>query len=196
LDTMWTTIATFKENLSQIASDVQDTADELEIGRGSERRPLEGPAERKPLLGNGIDPNVKAELEWYKGEIQRLQNSEAEIQAMSINYASLLKEREEELSRLHDENGKLKKTMAGATAGYMLANGGDRKSMEVSDTSKVGDSSLNGLEVLQICMRSIHCRDIWMCLLPDNKGIQMLLVPKTAKVINVFMASIQILVQL
>lgn len=146
---MWTTIATFKENLSQIASDVQDTADELEIGGGSERRPLEGPAERKPLLGNGIDPNVKAELEWYKGEIQRLQNSEAEIQAMSINYASLLKEREEELSRLHDENGKLKKTMAGATAGYMLANGGDRKSMEVSDTSKVGDSSLNGLEVLQ-----------------------------------------------
>lgn len=34
------------------------------------------------------------QLEWYKGEIQRLQNSEAEIQAMSINYASLLKERE------------------------------------------------------------------------------------------------------
>lgn len=147
---MWTTIATFKENLSQIASDVQDTADELDIGGGSERRPPEEPNERKPPLANGIDPNVKAELEWYKGEIQRLQNAEVEIQAMSINYASLLKEREEELSRLHDENGKLKKAMAaGATTGYMLANGGDRKSMEVSDTSKVGDISLNGPEVLQ-----------------------------------------------
>lgn len=146
---MWTTIATFKENLSQIASDVQDTADELDIGGGSERRPPEGPNERKSPLANGIDPNVKAELEWYKGEIQRLQNAEAEIQAMSINYASLLKEREEELSRLHDENGKLKKAMAGATTGYMLANGGDRKSMEVLDTSKVGDISLNGPEVLQ-----------------------------------------------
>lgn len=150
MDTMWTTIATFKENLSQIASDVQDTADELDIGGGSERRPPEEPNERKPPLANGIDPNVKAELEWYKGEIQRLQNAEVEIQAMSINYASLLKEREEELSRLHDENGKLKKAMAaGATTGYMLANGGDRKSMEVSDTSKVGDISLNGPEVLQ-----------------------------------------------
>lgn len=146
---MWTTIATFKENLSQIASDVQDTADELEIGGGSERRPPEGPAERKPLLANGIDSNVKAELEWYKGEIQRLQNAEAEIQAMSINYASILKEREEELSTLHDENGKLKKAMEGSTTGYMLANGDDRKPLEVSDISKVGDNSLNGPEVLQ-----------------------------------------------
>jgi hypothetical protein len=56
---------------------------------------------------------------------------------MFINYASVLKEREEEFSRLHDENGKLKKTMVGATIRYMLANVGDIKSMEVSDTSKV-----------------------------------------------------------
>eukprot|EP01018_Ginkgo_biloba_P000582 Gb_09656 [translate_table: standard] len=150
---MWSTIATFKENLSQIASDVLDTAEELEVGRGSgDRRALDGSSEsrpQKPLLANGIDPNVKAELEWYKGEIRRLQTAEAEIQAMSVNYASILKEREEELSRLHEENEALKKTMAVATTeGDILPNGSAKRSVELSETSKARDNSSNGQEVL------------------------------------------------
>ncbi|KAH9309601.1 hypothetical protein KI387_037512, partial [Taxus chinensis] len=144
-------IASFKENLSRIASEVQDTAEELEFsGEGGERRRPDGSRQQQNLhISNGMDHIVKAELEWYKGEIRRLQNSESEIQAMSVNYASILKEREEELSRLHQENEKLKKTMVGVSTGHMIPNGEDRECMEIADASKVGDSSLNGMEVLQ-----------------------------------------------
>lgn len=34
------------------------------------------------------------QIEQYKTEIKRLQNSEAEIKALSVNYAALLKEKE------------------------------------------------------------------------------------------------------
>ncbi|XP_057853262.1 golgin candidate 4 isoform X2 [Cryptomeria japonica] len=147
---MRSTIANFKENLSRIALEVKDTAEELELLGGEERKHPDGPRQEHNLhLSNGMDHNVKAELDWYKGEIQRLQNSEAEIQAMSVNYASILKEREEELSRLHQENEKLKKTMVGVSAGHMLPNGDDRRHMEITDASKVGDSSSNGMDVPQ-----------------------------------------------
>lgn len=34
------------------------------------------------------------QVEWYKSEVKRLQAAESDIQAMSMNYVALLKERE------------------------------------------------------------------------------------------------------
>ncbi|KAL5989174.1 hypothetical protein ACLOJK_010064 [Asimina triloba] len=118
---MWSTIATFKENLSQIALDVQDAAEELEIYRSSSTedasvadrrisyRFAQSKSPQATSLSNGIDSAFRAEIEQYKAEIKRLQESEAEIKALSVNYAALLKEKEQELSRLNEENGSLRK---------------------------------------------------------------------------------------
>ncbi|XP_010261412.1 PREDICTED: golgin candidate 4 [Nelumbo nucifera] len=120
---MWSTIANYKENLNQIVLDVKDAAQELEIYRPStgedssvsDRRTSHRFAQSKsPLrspIANGIDSGFKGEIEQYKAEIKKLQASEAEIKALSINYAALLKEKEEQLSRLQDENGSLKQTL-------------------------------------------------------------------------------------
>ncbi|KAF8369383.1 hypothetical protein HHK36_032608 [Tetracentron sinense] len=120
---MWNTIANFKENLNQIALDVQDAAEELEIYRSSagedssvsDRRISHRFAQSKSMLhsptANGIDSEYKTEIEQYKAEIKRLQASEDEIKALSVNYAALLKEKEEQLSRLHEENGSLRQNL-------------------------------------------------------------------------------------
>ena len=48
--------------------------------------------------------NAVLQIAQYKSEIKRLQDSEAKIKALSVNYAALLKEREDRISRLNDEN--------------------------------------------------------------------------------------------
>lgn len=125
---MWNTIATFKENLSQIALDVQDAAEELETygsisgddvsstDRRVSHRFAQSKSPQQPLTPNGIDSGFKAEMERYKSEIQRLQASEAEIKALSVNYAAILKEKEESLSRLNEENGSMRKMLEGMNA--------------------------------------------------------------------------------
>ncbi|KAF6146775.1 hypothetical protein GIB67_007489 [Kingdonia uniflora] len=129
---MWNTIANFKENLNQIALEVQDANDELEIYRSSstgggddassllDRRVSHRFAQSKsPLRSvneNGVDSGLKSEVEQYKTEIQRLHTSEAEIKALSVNYAALLREKEEQLSKLHAENGSLKRNLDASNA--------------------------------------------------------------------------------
>ncbi|OAE30991.1 hypothetical protein AXG93_2018s1580 [Marchantia polymorpha subsp. ruderalis] len=113
---MWNTIANFKDNLTQIAADVLDSADELELD-GSPHGEDDGsfdshrPAPQRATNHSYKDPNLKAELEWYRGEVTRLQTAESEIQQLSMNYVALLKDREEELSRLQEENGLLKQKL-------------------------------------------------------------------------------------
>ncbi|URE37522.1 hypothetical protein MUK42_06417 [Musa troglodytarum] len=46
----------------------------------------------------------------YKADILKLQASEAEIRALSVNYAAILMEKEEQLSKLREENGSLRKS--------------------------------------------------------------------------------------
>jgi len=49
-------------------------------------------------------------------EIQKFQASEAEIKALSFNYAAMLKEKEEQLGRLREENGSLKRNLESCKA--------------------------------------------------------------------------------
>lgn len=136
---MWSTIANLKENLNKIAQDVHDDEDDddLEIYGGvnggvtspvSDRRNSHGFAHsmavsRSPLA-NGIDSANNPEIEQYKAEVKRLQESEAEIKALSINYAALLKEKEDQISRLNKENGSLKNNLEATTAALNVSRNG------------------------------------------------------------------------
>ncbi|KAF9687869.1 hypothetical protein SADUNF_Sadunf02G0138000 [Salix dunnii] len=50
-------------------------------------------------------------IEQYKARIKRLQESEVEIKSLSINYAAIRKEEEDQISRLNQENGSLKQNL-------------------------------------------------------------------------------------
>ncbi|KAL0428800.1 UNVERIFIED_CONTAM: Golgin candidate 3 [Sesamum radiatum] len=125
---MWSSVANLKESLSKIALDVHDDDDEelslfassptdqFDNGNSvSERRSSRNFTRSitRPLspIGNGFDSSLNHEIEQYKTQIKRLQESEAEIKALSVNYAALLKEKEDQISRLTEENGSLKQNL-------------------------------------------------------------------------------------
>ncbi|KAF5464372.1 hypothetical protein F2P56_014451 [Juglans regia] len=127
---MWNSIANLKESLNKIALDVHDDDDgELQIyvsrnrvddspvsdRRSSHSFAHSNSVSRSPVA-NGIDSPSNFEIERYKSEIKRLQESEAEIKALSVNYAALLKEKEDQISRLNKENGSLKQNLDATNA--------------------------------------------------------------------------------
>lgn len=125
---MWTSYANFKEKVSKIALEVHDDGDEEEEEElgiyGSRNGGLHDSYSNSHTfahsqfqsLSNGIDSAFNPEIEGYKAEIKRLQESEAEIKALSVNYAALLKEREDQISRLSKENGSLKQNLDATNA--------------------------------------------------------------------------------
>lgn len=120
---MYSSIANLKENLNKIALDVHDVddeEDELSIhgydSPYSDRRRSHSLAHSKspsisPITSNGNDSPYVSEIERYKSEIKKLRDSEAEIKALSVNYAALLKEKEDQIARLNQENGSLKQNL-------------------------------------------------------------------------------------
>ncbi|XP_021641894.2 golgin candidate 3 isoform X2 [Hevea brasiliensis] len=123
---MWSSIETLKQNLNKIALDVHDVDDDEEelaiygSSNGndlsvSHRRNSHSLAHSKSVLqsplSNGLDSPHNSEIEQYKAEIRRLRDSEAEIKALSINYAALLKEKEDQISRLNQDLDVTKETL-------------------------------------------------------------------------------------
>ncbi|KAG8651007.1 golgin candidate 4 isoform X2 [Manihot esculenta] len=123
---MWSSIETLKQNLNKIALDVHDGDDNDEeftiYGSSndngssvSRRRNSHSFAHSKSVsqspIANGLDSPHNSEIEQYKAEIKRLRESEAEIKALSINYAALLKEKEDQIGKLNQENGSLKQNL-------------------------------------------------------------------------------------
>lgn len=139
---MWSTIANLKENLNKIALDVHDDDDEeLQI-------PAPVVAAEDPSVSdrrfshnyahsNGIDSAYNSEIEQYKAEIKRLQESEAEIKALSINYAALLKDKEDQISKLSKENGSLKHNLDSTNAVLSASR---------SENSRTSTNSLHALK--------------------------------------------------
>ncbi|XP_077251382.1 golgin candidate 4-like isoform X2 [Tasmannia lanceolata] len=140
-------IATFKESLSQIVQDAEIYGSLAVAGEDtylSHRRISHQFAHSKsPFPPNGTDSPYNPHIEQYKAEIQRLQASEAEIKALSVNYAAILKEKEEELSRLHEENGSLRRNLeATSAAGFASRNGSTKRSKNnLSVLKGIGDLS-------------------------------------------------------
>ncbi|WVZ08844.1 hypothetical protein V8G54_022190 [Vigna mungo] len=105
---MWGTIANFKENLNKIALDVHYAHDDddddddqhhvvsptVSDRRNSHTFAHSNSFPSSPPPNGMSDHPYASEIEQYKAEIKRLQASEAEIQALSVNYAAILKEKE------------------------------------------------------------------------------------------------------
>ncbi|XP_061969525.1 golgin candidate 4-like isoform X1 [Populus nigra] len=147
---MWSSIENLKQNLNKIALDVHDDDDdELEIHASSngydspvsERRNSHRFAHSKSVsrsLGaNGNGSPYNFEIEQYKAQIKRLQESEGEIKALSINYAAILKEKEDQISRLNQENGSLKQNLDAT-----------KEALNVSRTEhvRISTSSINAIK--------------------------------------------------
>ncbi|ESQ43922.1 hypothetical protein EUTSA_v10005812mg [Eutrema salsugineum] len=129
---MWSSIENLKENLNKIALDVhEDDEEEDDLHRygssngigdvsDSDRRNSSGFRSSRSVsrypISNGIESPVNHEIERYKVEIKKLQDSEADIKALSVNYAALLREKEDQISRLNQENGSLKQTLTSTSA--------------------------------------------------------------------------------
>lgn len=138
--TMWSSIANLKENLNKIALDVHDDDEEYEIygsanghdSSVSDRRNSHRFAHSKsvspPPVANGVD----SEIDRYRAEIKRLQDSEAEIKALSVNYAALLKQQEDQIHRLNQENGSLKQNLNATNSALNTA----RSDLSKASTSK------------------------------------------------------------
>ncbi|WOG90516.1 hypothetical protein DCAR_0209760 [Daucus carota subsp. sativus] len=132
---MWSTsLASFKENLNKIAQDVHDDDDEYEdssIYNSNDRN--DSPVSNRRFsdrsfsytnspLSNGFDSAHNSEIEQYRAQIRKLQDSEAEIKALSVNYAALLKEKEDYISRVNEENSSLKQNLVSFDANEQSAN--------------------------------------------------------------------------
>ncbi|KAL6496821.1 hypothetical protein OROHE_027303 [Orobanche hederae] len=138
---MWSSVANLKESLSKIALDIHDDNDddELSIYTPRSRDRFENgnsvperrisrsfscsytPPAHSPVV-NGFDSSSNHEqIQQYQTEIKRLQESEAEIKALSVNYAALLKEKEEQILMLSQENGSLKQILLTTNAALSAA---------------------------------------------------------------------------
>ncbi|KAI8021282.1 Golgin candidate 4 [Camellia lanceoleosa] len=157
---MWSTIANLKENLNKMALDVHhhdydyhddDEQQEEELGiydspnrNGhlvSDRRFSHNFAySLQPSHSNGFEDSPdNSEVEQYKVEIKRLHESEAEIKALSVNYAALLKEKEDRISRLNEENSLLKQNLNATNAALNSSR---------NESFKTSTNSMNGLKEL------------------------------------------------
>ncbi|KAG9448431.1 hypothetical protein H6P81_014559 [Aristolochia fimbriata] len=165
---MWNSIATYKENLSQLALDVEDAAEELDsygshshtpgedasvFDRRVSHRFAQSNSPNRPSLPNGTSAS-KSEVEQYKAEIQRLQASEAEIKAISVNYAAILKEKDEQLSRLHEENCSLRKRQE--TASHTSQS--ESRKTTVSTSTMVKDTGEQSSNKLQRSTSQVNAR--------------------------------------
>ncbi|CAI9102046.1 OLC1v1000236C4 [Oldenlandia corymbosa var. corymbosa] len=131
---MWNSIAHLKENLNKITLDVYDGEDDeddevLSAYSSRDRENGNSLFDRRNShnfahsmtpthspLANGFDSPYNSQIELYKADIKRLQESEAEIKALSVNYAALLKEKENQILRLREENGTLKQNLNATNA--------------------------------------------------------------------------------
>ncbi|XP_013702455.1 golgin candidate 3 isoform X2 [Brassica napus] len=120
---MWSSIENLKENLNKIALDVHEDYDDEDEealhsygsannvgGRRSSR------SASRYQISNGIESPAHHEIERYKAEIKKLQESESDIKALSVNYAALLRDKEDQISRLNQENGSLKQSLTSTSA--------------------------------------------------------------------------------
>ncbi|CAN4108338.1 unnamed protein product [Withania somnifera] len=126
---MWSSIENLKENLNRIALEIHDDDDEddgkLSIYNSGDRADSNSVSDRRVSrnfahsksptyhspIANGFDSAHNPEIEKYKLENKRLKDSEAEIKALSVNYAALLKEKVDQVSRLNEENSSLKQSL-------------------------------------------------------------------------------------
>ncbi|CAL5002435.1 unnamed protein product [Urochloa decumbens] len=155
---MRSSIATYRESLSRLAVEVDDAAaDEVPAPSGSAAARGGDPSATPPSSGrrrrysrpgpgsgsgSGSDPAEPDKVSKLREDIQKLQASEAEIKALSFNYAAMLKEKEEQLGKLREENGSLKRNLESCKAVSANSNGTFERSPR-SQRNSIQENSLN-----------------------------------------------------
>ncbi|OEL24619.1 Golgin candidate 4 [Dichanthelium oligosanthes] len=151
---MRSSIATYRESLSRLAVEVDDAAAEEvpaasspAAARGgdlSATPPSSGRRRRysRPSPASGSDATEPDEISKLREDIQKLQASESEIKALSFNYAAMLKEKEEQLGKLREENGSLKRNLESCKAVSANSNGTFERSPR-AQRNAVQENSLN-----------------------------------------------------
>uniref|UniRef100_A0A0E0EL84 GRIP domain-containing protein n=1 Tax=Oryza meridionalis TaxID=40149 RepID=A0A0E0EL84_9ORYZ len=149
-------IATYRESLSRLAGEVDDAAaDEAEPPSAASSPATTTPlrATTPPSSGRRRrcsvsaaarpDPAEPDEVSKLKEDIQKLQVSEAEIKALSFNYVAMLKEKEEQLGKLREENGSLKRSLESSKAVSANSNGALERSPRGVQRNTAQDNPLN-----------------------------------------------------
>ncbi|XP_051187074.1 golgin candidate 3 isoform X2 [Lolium perenne] len=148
---MRSSIATYRESLSRLAGEVDDaTADEVPApapSREGEHAPTPPSSGRRRRYSRP-DSAEPDEISKLKEDIEKLQASEAEIKALSFNYAAMLKEKEEQLGKLREENCSLKRSMESSNSKAVSgnSNGTLQRSPSRTQRNTVPENSLNGLK--------------------------------------------------
>ncbi|KAK3121627.1 hypothetical protein QOZ80_8BG0657530 [Eleusine coracana subsp. coracana] len=146
---MRSSIATYRESLSRLAGEVDEAAaDEVPAPptpvRGGDSAPTPPSSGRRRRYSRpGSNTAEPDEISKLKDEIQKLQASEAEIKALSFNYAAILKEKEEQLEKLRNENGSLKRSLESCKAAPSNSNGALDRSPSRAERNTVQENSLN-----------------------------------------------------
>ncbi|KAM3210799.1 hypothetical protein ACQJBY_064615 [Aegilops geniculata] len=130
---MRSSIATYRESLSRLAGEVDDaTADEIPApwpSRRGDHAPTP-PSSGRRRRYTRPDPAEPDEISKLKEDIEKIQASEAEIKALSFNYAAMLKEKEEQLVKLREENGSLRRSME--SSNYKAVSGNSNGTLQRS----------------------------------------------------------------
>ncbi|KAL6644327.1 hypothetical protein ACP70R_015935 [Stipagrostis hirtigluma subsp. patula] len=145
---MRSSIATYRESLSRLAVEVDDAAaDEVPApspeGGGDHAPTPPSSGRRRRYSRPGAGPAEPDEISKLKEDIQKLQASEAEIKALSFNYAAMLKEKEDQLGKLREENGSLKRSLESSKAVSANTNGTLESSPRRVQRNAVQGNSLN-----------------------------------------------------
>uniref|UniRef100_A0ACD5ZVB7 Uncharacterized protein n=1 Tax=Avena sativa TaxID=4498 RepID=A0ACD5ZVB7_AVESA len=148
---MRSSIATYRESLSRLAGEVDDaTEDEVpatEASREGDHAPTPPYSGRRRRYSRP-DPAEPDEISKLKKDIEKLQASEAEIKALSFNYATMLKEKEEQLGKLREENGSLRRSMESSNSKAVQgkSDGTLQRSPSITQRNTVEENSLNVLK--------------------------------------------------
>lgn len=147
---MRSSIATYRESLYRLAGEVDDaTADEVPApapSREWDHDPTPPSSGRRRRYSRP-DPAEPDEISKLKEGIEKLQASEAEIKALSFNYAAMLKEKEEQLGKLREENGSLRRSMESSNSKAVSGNYNDTLQRSPSRTQR-NTGQENSLNVL------------------------------------------------
>ncbi|KAL0724574.1 hypothetical protein Bca4012_039173 [Brassica carinata] len=150
---MWSSIENLKENLNKIALDVYDEDEEDEevlhiyssVNVGGGRN---SSGHSRYQISSGIESPAHHEIERYKAEIKKLQESESDIKALSVNYAALLRDKEDLADMLEDRT----KSLAAVQAKELAKERERLRDMQLSlqEERKRSESFMEELESLRL----------------------------------------------
>ncbi|KAL0724580.1 hypothetical protein Bca4012_039179 [Brassica carinata] len=162
---MWSSIENLKENLNKIALDVYDEDEEDEevlhiyssVNVGGGRN---SSGHSRYQISSGIESPAHHEIERYKAEIKKLQESESDIKALSVNYAALLRDKE----NLTSTSAALKEATTGVSR-----ESNNNAIKDLADMLEDRTKSLAAVQAKELAKERERLRDMQLSLQEERK---------------------------